>query len=122
MSVQALQHFGDFALLPLVARLRQRAQRTQSDLCVWSFHLVLGADSLSAAQTNHLGSSDSGFQTLVLEDVLWCVLGHCHKPATTRMFTDIRNDSYSFHTQRYNTSRAAVASFNPSRAQFEPFY
>jgi hypothetical protein len=61
--------------------------------------LILGADSLSAAQAYHLDASDFGLQALMLHNVLWRVLGHRHKAATTGMFTDIRDDPYSFHTQ-----------------------
>jgi hypothetical protein len=76
------------------------------------FYLVLRADSLSAAQTYHLGARDSGFQALMLHYVLRCVLRHSHKTATPRMFADICNDPYTFHTHHvlsFNTDRCLSA-------------
>jgi hypothetical protein len=46
------------------------------------FYLVLQANSLSAAQTYHLGARDSGYQTLIFENILWRVLRHSYNTAT----------------------------------------
>ena len=44
------------------------------NLFVGCFHLVLRADSFSAAQTDHLRASDCGLQSFMLQNVLWRVL------------------------------------------------
>jgi hypothetical protein len=68
-----------------------------NNLFAWCFHLVLRANSLSAAQTYHLDARDSGLQALMLHNVLRRVLRHRHQAATPHMFADISNDPYSFH-------------------------
>lgn len=76
-----------------------------NSLLGWCFHLVLRADSLSAAYADHLHARDCRLHSFMLHNVFWCVLRHGHQAPTADMFTAICNDPYSFHIQSHVTVR-----------------